>query len=166
MPFKDYIPAPQARETILAAEPRNSSGDSGPLTGYGQAKYIRAQLLVTEATGYLPTLDVVIEDTVDEGRNWNPIGAFAQVQGEGYQMSPPILVVPSDTKTAEDAAAGALAIDATIEPVPPEPAEQKPGCGRQVINVTEPFSDVIRIRWTIGGEKEPAFTFAIDWVCE
>lgn len=72
------------------------------------------QLSVTAASGTTPTLDVVIEDTLD-GTNWNAIGTFAQ----------------------------------------------KAAAGREVINITVPFADQVRARWTIGGTT-PSFTFAID----
>jgi hypothetical protein len=38
---------------------------------------------------------------------------------------------------------------------------QKVAAGREVINVTTPFSGTVRVRWTIGGTT-PSFTFAID----
>lgn len=37
---------------------------------------------------------------------------------------------------------------------------QKTAAGREVINITTPFSDRLRVRWTIGGTT-PSFTFAI-----
>lgn len=37
---------------------------------------------------------------------------------------------------------------------------QKTGAGREVINVTAPFSDKVRARWTIGGTT-PSFTFSV-----
>jgi hypothetical protein len=92
---------------------RTASGDSGTQSGYELASTLRAQLNVTAAAGTGPTLDVVIEDTLD-GTNWNVIGTFAQ----------------------------------------------KTGPGREVINVTSPFSDRLRARWTVGGTA-PSFTFDV-----
>lgn len=100
-------------ETLVASAARTASGDSGKLTGWGAAKTIRAQLDVTAASGTTPTLDVIVEDTLD-GTNWFQVGAFAQ----------------------------------------------RTGVAREVINITGLFSDVIRVRWTIGGTT-PSFTFSV-----
>jgi hypothetical protein len=99
--------------TFAASAGRTASGDSGPQGGYELATSLRAQLNVTAAVGTGPTLDVVLEDTLD-GTNWNVIGTFAQ----------------------------------------------KTGPGREVINVTSPFSDRLRARWTVGGTA-PSFTFDV-----
>lgn len=80
----------------------------------GDAEAMRVQLNVTAASGTTPTLDVVIEDTLD-GTTWNTIGTFSQ-------------------KTA---------------------------VSREVINITTPFADRVRARWTVAGTT-PSFTFAID----
>lgn len=93
---------------------RTASGDSGARTGFEHASTLRAQLNVTAASGTSPTLDVVLEDTLD-GTNWNVVGTFAQ----------------------------------------------KVGPGREVINVTAPFTDRLRARWTLGGTT-PSFTFTVD----
>jgi hypothetical protein len=89
------------------------------LAGYGAALSLRAQLNVTAASGTTPTLDVVIEDSVDGGVTWNTVGTFTQ-------------------KTA---------------------------VAREVINVTVPFADSLRVRWTVGGTT-PNFTFAVHWVAQ
>lgn len=102
-------------ETPVASSARTTSGDSGVLGGFGPSKTVRAQLDVTAVSG-TPTLDVVIEDTVD-GTNWNVVGTFAQ-------------------KTAT---------------------------GREVIDITTPFTDRLRVRWTIAGTT-PSFTFSVAWV--
>lgn len=39
----------------------------------------------------------------------------------------------------------------------------KTAAGREVINITNPFGDQVRISWTITGTT-PSFTFAVDWV--
>lgn len=80
----------------------------------GDAEAMRIQLAVTAASGTTPTLDVVIEDSLD-GTNWNTIGTFTQ----------------------------------------------KTTTSREVINITTPFADKVRARWTIAGTT-PSFTFAID----
>ncbi|NUO35882.1 MAG: hypothetical protein HOQ45_02430 [Nocardioidaceae bacterium] len=102
-------------ENVVASAARTASGNSGALTGWGSASTLRAQLNVTAASGTAPTLDVVLEDSVDGGTTWNTIGTFTQ------------------------ATTGA----------------------RQVINVTTPFTDTLRVRWTVGGTT-PSFTFAVD----
>lgn len=101
-------------ETIKASGAETVTGTKVfPGEGYGPAKTLRAQLNVTAAGGVGPTLDVLIEDSLD-GTNWNTIGTFSQ-------------------KTA---------------------------VSREVINVTNPFSEQLRARWTIGGTT-PTFTFSI-----
>lgn len=34
---------------------------------------------------------------------------------------------------------------------------QKTAAGREIINITQPFGDMIRYRWTIGGAPAPTF---------
>lgn len=99
--------------TLVASAARTTSSDSGASPGWAPATTLRAQLNVTAASGTTPTLDVVLEDTLD-GTNWNVIGTFSQ-------------------KTATS---------------------------REVINVTAPFADNVRARWTVGGTT-PSFTFAV-----
>ncbi len=95
---------------------RTTSGTVGVRPGAASADSIRAQLNVTAASGTSPTLNVVIEDSIDGGTNWDVIGTFAQ----------------------------------------------RVGVGREVVNITIPFSETVRVRWTIGGTT-PSFTFAVDW---
>jgi hypothetical protein len=104
---------PGVVDTIVPSAARTASGDSGVLAGWGVPKTLRVQINVTAAAGTGPTLDVVIEDTLD-GTNWNVIGTFAQ-------------------KTA---------------------------VGREVVNVTTPFADRLRARWTVAGTA-PSFTFDV-----
>lgn len=60
---------PLATETIAGSAP--AGGD------YGQYNRLVVQLRITSVAGALPTLDLVIEDSVD-GANWNVIGTFPQ----------------------------------------------------------------------------------------
>ncbi len=100
-------------ETLVASGARTTNGDSGWIDGFGPAKTLRVQLDVTAFAGTSPTLDVVIEDTLD-GTNANVLGTFAQ----------------------------------------------RVGTGREVLNITIPFAERIRVRWTIGGTA-PSFTFSV-----
>lgn len=117
MPRLDY-PDPGLTEALVESGARVANGDSGVLGGFGFADTLRLQLNVTAVAGTAPTLDVVIEDTLD-GANWNTIATFAQ-------------------KTA---------------------------VGREVINVSTPFTNRLRVRWTIGGTM-PSFTFAVHCYSE
>ncbi len=112
------IPWVGMTENAVASAARTTTGLSSEIPGVGAAQRIRAQLNVTAASGTTPTLNALIEDTVD-GTNWNTVGTFAQ----------------------------------------------KVATGREVINITTPFSDRLRVSWTIGGTT-PSFTFAVDWSVE
>ena len=105
-------------ETVVASAARTTTGNSGVLTGYGQAQTLRAQLDVTVVTGTVPSMTVLIEDTLD-GTNWQTVGTFV-------------------AKTV---------------------------AGREVVNVTLPFSDQLRVSWTITGTT-PSFTFSVRWAAE
>lgn len=120
MPRTD-ISSPGQRETLVESAARTTNGNTGPIVGWGAAKTIRAQLNATALTGITPTLDVVIEDTLDGGATWNALATFTQIAS-----------VPN----------------------------------RQVVNITSPFSDTLRVRWTIGGTGSPSATFAVDCYSE
>lgn len=109
---------PGAEQVALGSTVQTASGQTAALPGYLLAKTLRAQLAITAVSGTSPTLNVVIEDTLD-GTNWNQVAAFTQ----------------------------ATAV------------------GAQVINVTTPFCDRLRIRWTIAGTT-PSFTFEVRWAAE
>lgn len=98
---------------LLASAARTVSGSSASVTDQGDEKTLRVQLNVTAASGTSPTLNAVVEDTLD-GINWNTIGTFAQ----------------------------------------------RTGTGREVINITTPFSNEVRVSYTIGGTT-PSFTFSV-----
>ena len=99
--------------TIVASGARTVSSSVVPLAGSAGFTTLRVQLDATAASGTTPTLDVVIEDTID-GTNYNAIATFTQLTA----------------------------------------------AGRQVVNVTTPFADTIRARWTITGTT-PSFTFGV-----
>ncbi len=74
--------SPNATDTLAASVARTTSASSVPLAGFNAAKNLVVQLAVTAASGTTPTLNLVIEDTVD-GINWNTIATFAQMTATG-----------------------------------------------------------------------------------
>ena len=72
--------------TALASAARTTSSNSGALLGFGDWSKFRAQLAVTAASGTTPTLDVVIEDSLD-GTNWNTVATFTQKTAAGVQAA-------------------------------------------------------------------------------
>lgn len=73
-----------ATTTPVASAARTASGSTA-LTGLGPAESLRVQLNVTAASGTSPTLNVVVEDTLD-GTNYNTIGTFAQRVAAGREV--------------------------------------------------------------------------------
>ena len=101
-------------ETLLASAEQDASTAAPLVSGFGKADTLRAQIEVTAREVTNPTLDVLIEDTLDE-TNWNTIKAFTRLTATG----------------------------------------------QEVVDVTTPFSDRIRVSWTIGGTDTPKFTFEV-----
>ena len=102
-------------ETLVASAARTASAAGALLSGFGRADTLRVQVTVTARSGTNPTLNVIVEDTLDDGVNWNTIKAFTEL----------------------------IAV------------------GQEVVDVTTPFSDNIRVSWIIGGTDTPTFTFAV-----
>ena len=86
MPAVDFSKLPwlAALLTAVASAARTSSANGTTVTDYGPVTRIRAQLECTAASGTTPTLDVVIEDTID-GTNFNTIGTFAELGAAGRE---------------------------------------------------------------------------------
>lgn len=74
-----------AEDTVVASAARTTSDQSAANDGFGGADTLRCQLNVTAASGTTPTLDVVVEYSVD-GSNWNTIGTFAQKVTTGREV--------------------------------------------------------------------------------
>lgn len=74
-----------AEQELAPSAARTASGDSGIFTGYGESSTLRVQLDVTAASGTSPTLNVVIEDSLD-GVSWNAVGTFAQRTAVGREV--------------------------------------------------------------------------------
>lgn len=99
--------------TLIGPAARTASGTGAVIDGFSPYEKARVQLNVTAASGTSPTLDVVVEDTID-GTNWNAVGTFTQAVA----------------------------------------------AGRQVVTLSEPFTNQLRVRFTLGGTS-PSFTFGV-----
>lgn len=62
--------------TMHTSAARTATGNTTGETRLKSATALRVQLDVTAASGTTPTLNVLIEDTLD-GTNWNTVGTFA-----------------------------------------------------------------------------------------
>ena len=76
---------PASTLTFLASAARTVTGAGSAIPNLSTAKTLVAQFNVTVASGTAPTLDVIIEDTVD-GTNYNTIGTFTQATGVTRQV--------------------------------------------------------------------------------
>lgn len=72
-------------DVVVASAARTTSNNSGALTGYGATDQLRCLLLVTAVSGVAPTLDLVLEDSLDGGTTWTPIATFTQKTAAGSQ---------------------------------------------------------------------------------
>lgn len=70
---------------LHASANETANGNSAALGNFSMVQTMRLQLAVTAGSGTTPTLDVVIEDTID-GTNWNLVGTFTQMNATGTQM--------------------------------------------------------------------------------
>ena len=71
---------PASTVTLLAVGGRSTTVTGSAVTGLAAAKQLVMQLNESAASGTSPTLDVVVQDTVD-GTNFNTIATFAQATG-------------------------------------------------------------------------------------
>jgi hypothetical protein len=69
---------------VIELSSRTTSGNSGNLRSSG-GESVRAQLNISGVTGTAPTLNVLIEDSLD-GINYNTIGTFAQKTAAGREV--------------------------------------------------------------------------------
>ena len=101
-------------ETILTSAAVTATGTTPfPGESYGNASTLRLHAVVSAASGTTPTLDIVVEDTLD-GVNFFVVGTFTQITA----------------------------------------------AASQAVNVTSPFCERLRLRYTLGGTT-PSFTLGV-----
>lgn len=74
-----------ATEVIVASAAQTANG-STVVNGYAAADTVEAELNVTAVSGTNPTLDVVIETSIDGGTTWAQVIAFTQKVAAGSQL--------------------------------------------------------------------------------
>jgi len=104
---------PASTVTLLASGARTATASAAAVAGFAAANHLVLQLNVTLSSGVTPTLDVVVQDTVD-GTNYATIATFTQ------------------------------AVSTT----------------KEIIRLATPFTDTLRVVYTIGGVT-PSFTFSV-----
>lgn len=71
--------------TFLPSASRTSSGNSGNGVYSGENSEAIVYLDITAASGTTPTLNVVIQDTID-GTNWDTVSSFTQASSTGREV--------------------------------------------------------------------------------
>ena len=71
---------PASTVTLLASAARTATASGAAVAGFAAASNLVMQLEVTAASGTLPTLDLIVQDTVD-GTNYNTVQTFTQATG-------------------------------------------------------------------------------------
>jgi len=75
------------REIELAASAaRTTSGTGDAFPGFGEADKLAAQLSVASRSGTNPTLDVVIQHSIDGGTTWFDLITFTQATAAGNEL--------------------------------------------------------------------------------
>ena len=75
------------REVELAASAaRTTSGNGSAFGGFSQASRLAAQLSIASRSGTNPTLDVVIQHSIDGGTTWFDLITFTQATAAGNEL--------------------------------------------------------------------------------
>ena len=77
--------SPNATDVLQASAAQTVTGTGTAVSGFAAAKNLVLQLDVTVASGTIPTLDVLVQDTVD-GTNFYTIATFAQKVTTGREV--------------------------------------------------------------------------------
>ena len=74
-----------ATEVIVASAAQVANG-SNVVNGYATADVVEVELNVTAASGTTPTLNVVIETSIDNGATWALVVAFTAATGATSEL--------------------------------------------------------------------------------
>lgn len=72
-------------QSVLATGTQTASTNSTADTGYAGVDNLILQLVVSAASGTTPTLDLVVQDSID-GATWNTIATFTQATSTTNQV--------------------------------------------------------------------------------
>ena len=76
---------PNATDTLSASAAKIATGAATAVSGFAAAKNLVIQLECTASSGTNPTLDVIVQDTVD-GTNYFTIATFIQLITTGIEV--------------------------------------------------------------------------------
>lgn len=71
---------------LLASGARTATGTGSAVCGFGKYEKFVFQLDVTAASGTTPTLDVVVQHSIDGGTNWYTVATFTQKTAAGEEL--------------------------------------------------------------------------------
>ena len=103
------ISGASATETLLASGAKTASGTTTANAGFSGVHDLLVQLAVTAASGTgSPTLDVVIQHSIDDGTNWHDVAGLTFTQVASASAPVAELKLPTGT------IAGTLRVKYTI----------------------------------------------------
>jgi hypothetical protein len=73
-------------KTLLASGARTTTGTGSAVCGFGRYEKFTAELVVSAASGTTPTLDVLVEHSIDGGTTWFTMITFTQKTTTGNEL--------------------------------------------------------------------------------
>lgn len=98
-------------DTIVASAAKTTTAAGAGVAGFGSANTLIVQLACTASGGTLPTLDVLIESTLD-GTNWFLVDTFTQIVTTGVA----IRQIPKATQPWADTIRASWTIGGSVGP--------------------------------------------------
>lgn len=92
---KDSSFIPYSEDVLVSSAARTTSSQTASLTGFGAASKLLLYRKVTAFAGTTPTLDVVLEDSLDSGATWRTIATFPQKVNSTFAATDFQQVLPS-----------------------------------------------------------------------
>jgi hypothetical protein len=71
-------PARGAVDVFVPPGTRIASGEGAPVAGFGSATMLRARLDISALSGTGVDMELVLEDSLDDGQTWGPVAAFVR----------------------------------------------------------------------------------------
>lgn len=89
-------------ETLAASAARTTTGAGSAVCGFARYEKFAAELVVSAASGTTPTLDVLLEHSIDGGTTWFTMATFTQKTAAGNELKTEAEVEAATAETYGD----------------------------------------------------------------